>query len=159
VRVVRRRRSLARSALRLLRMPRASRRLALEALRELVVAFVQVRVRGWDSYARTLGAPLPGDPTWPWSGPTATLRDVSRAVERWSALAPRGATCLVRAVAGHRLLVRRGIPSAIVLGVRTDGRGEGLAAHGWLRVGEHVIIGAREMPGHHPVAQFRATRI
>jgi hypothetical protein len=146
-----------RRMVRLLRLPRAVWGVTLEALRELVTAYVQVRVRGWESYARTLGPPLPGDPTWEWSGDGAVVQDVVTAVERWSTLAPRQATCLVRAVAGHRMLARRGVTSAVVLGVRTDAQAA-LAAHGWLRVGEHVVIGARERPGHRPLAQFRTAQ-
>ena len=151
----RRRRSIVRRALRLLRAPRSHRTLVREALRALVTAYIQVRVRGWTSYVRTLGTPLPGDPTWVWSGDPTLVREVTAAVEAWARSAPRQATCLVRAVAGHRMLARRGVMSAIVLGVRTGGD-EALAAHGWLRVGEHVVIGAGERHGHHPVAQFRS---
>lgn len=150
-------------------LPPDARALLREALRELLVAVMLVRVRGWSSYASTLGVPLPGDPHWKHLGDDDDPAAVALAVERVARLAPSVTTCLVRAVAGQRMLLRRGIASAVVLGLRTDRTGEASApgdgtvvgaavgAHGWLRVGERVVIGQREMPGHHPVAQFRTS--
>jgi hypothetical protein len=138
------------------RLSRDERALAWEALRELVRAFVLVRVLGWTRYSRILGQARPGDPEWAWDGDPETPRVVGRAVERWHRLAPRAATCLIRSLAAQRMLVRRDVPSALVLGLRRDSEARSLGAHGWLRVGQEVVIGRKEMGGHHAVAHFRS---
>jgi hypothetical protein len=142
------------AVLRHLRLPRAERARTREALRELLRAFVLVRILGWARCARTLGPARPGEPALTWDGDRAETLAVGRAVDRWLRIAPHAATCLVRALAGQRMLTRRGIPSALVLGLRTTSAGGELGAHGWLRVGETVVIGAHERAGHHPIAHF-----
>jgi hypothetical protein len=140
--------------LRYLRLSRTERACSHEALRALLRASIHVHLSGWSRYAQRLGTAHPGDATWTWQGDIAQARAVGRAVERWRRLAPRVATCLVGAIAGQRMLARRGIPSSLVLGLRRGARTEELGAHGWLRVGDEVIIGRREMAGHHPIAHF-----
>jgi hypothetical protein len=136
------------------RLPRTQRVSTVEASVELVRAYVLVRILGWSRYSRTLGTAQPGDPVLSWDGDRTEARTVGRAVDRWRWVAPRAATCLMRAIAGQRMLTRRGIPSALVLGLRVDD--EGIGAHGWLRVGAEVVIGEEEMAGHEPVAHFGA---
>jgi hypothetical protein len=143
--------------LRYLRLSRTERACSHEALRALLRASVHVHLMGWSRYAQRLGTAQPGDPTWTWQGDIAQARAVGRAVERWRRLAPRVATCLVGAIAGQRMLTRRGIPSSLVLGLRRGARPDELGAHGWLRVGQEVIVGRRELAGHHPIAHFTVT--
>jgi hypothetical protein len=134
------------------RLPRTQRAGTFEALLELVRAYTLVRILGWSRYSRTLGTARPGDPVLTWKGDRTTLWAVGRAVNRWRRVAPRATTCLIRAIAGQRMLTRRGVPSALVLGLRVAG-GD-MRAHGWLRVGSLVAIGADEMAGHYPIAHF-----
>lgn len=64
---------------------------------------------------------------------------VARAVARGARFV-RPATCLVRAVAGHQLLERRGVTTTVRLGRDTpDGRG--FQAHAWLELGGVPILG------------------
>jgi hypothetical protein len=150
------RRGLPAAFVRYARLPRAQRAGTLEALVELVRAYVLVRILGWSRYSRTLGTAQPGDAVLTWDGDRTAARAVGRAVNRWRRVAPRASTCLVRAIAGQRMLTRRGIPSALVLGLRIDGVSKVLGAHGWLRVGEAIVIGREAMAGHHPVAHYIA---
>jgi hypothetical protein len=149
-------RGLRAAVVRYARLPRTQRAGTLEALVELVRAYVLVRILGWSRYSKTLGTARPGDPELSWDGDRTEARAVGRAVDRWRRVAPRSATCLVRAIAGQRMLTRRGIPSALVLGLRVDGVTQTLGAHGWLRVDAEVMIGREEMAGHHPMAHFVA---
>ncbi|RJX41522.1 lasso peptide biosynthesis B2 protein [Paenibacillus pinisoli] len=52
--------------------------------------------------------------------------------------------CLVRAVAGMKMLERRGIESTLYLGTARNEQG-GMIAHAWLRSGPWYITGAEEM--------------
>lgn len=52
--------------------------------------------------------------------------------------------CLVRAIAGLKMLERRGIESTLYLGTARDENGK-LIAHAWLRSGPWYITGAEEM--------------
>lgn len=52
--------------------------------------------------------------------------------------------CLVRAVAGLKMLERRGIESTLYLGTAKDESGN-MIAHAWLRSGPWYITGAEEM--------------
>jgi hypothetical protein len=150
------RRGLRAAVVRYARLPRAQRAGTFEALVELVRAYMLVRILGWSRYSRTLGTAQPGDAVLTWDEDRTAARAVGRAVDRWRRVEPRAATCLVRAIAGQRMLTRRGIPSALVLGLRIYGVSQSLGAHGWLRVGAEVVIGKEEMAGHEPVAHFVA---
>jgi len=142
------------AVVRYLRLPAAERALTNEALVALVRATWSVRVRGWSNYVRSLGEPTPGPPTWDWDGDLTVARAVARAVGRWQRIAPDATTCLIRALAGQRMLVRRGVPTALVLGLRRGGPTGDLSAHGWLNVGRHTMLGAEGDEGHRAVAHF-----
>jgi hypothetical protein len=149
------RRGLRAAVVRYARLPRTQRAGTLEALLELVRAYVLVRILGWSRYSRTLGTAQPGDAVLTWDGDrTEEARAVGRAVDRWRRIAPGATTCLIRAIAGQRMFARRGVPSALVLGLRVSGAD--MKAHGWLRVGNMITIGADEVAGHHPIAHFMA---
>ncbi|MHA7964364.1 lasso peptide biosynthesis B2 protein [Paenibacillus sp. CAU 1782] len=61
--------------------------------------------------------------------------------------------CLVRAVAGLKMLERRGISSTLYLGTSKDEHGK-LIAHAWLRSGPWYITGAEEMDRFVEVGKF-----
>jgi hypothetical protein len=144
------------AVVRYLRLPTDERALTNEALVALLRATWSVRVRGWSRYAPSLGEPAPGPPTWDWDGDLAVPRAVARAVGRWHRLLPGATTCLIRALAGQRMLGRRGVPTSLVLGLRTGGSTGDLSAHGWLNVGRHTILGAEGKEEHRAVAHFSA---
>ena len=60
--------------------------------------------------------------------------------------------CLVKAMAGMKMLERRGIESTIYLGIAKDE--QGLKAHAWLRSGDFYISGAEEMENYTVVEKF-----
>ena len=60
--------------------------------------------------------------------------------------------CLVKAMAGMKILERRGIESTIYLGVAKDEKG--LSAHAWLRSGNFYVSGAEEMGNFTVVEKF-----
>lgn len=85
----------------------------------------------------------------------AALREaqiVGATVRRLADRMPGKPRCLVRAVAVHLMLRRRGIAHGVRFGVRkTDGA---LEAHAWVSIGETRVIGAREGENFTPLAQF-----
>ena len=60
--------------------------------------------------------------------------------------------CLVKAIAGMKMLERRGIESTIYLGVAKDENG--LSAHAWLRSGEFYVSGSDGMEKFTVVEKF-----
>lgn len=60
--------------------------------------------------------------------------------------------CLVKAMAGMKMLERRGIESTIYLGVAKDEKG--LSAHAWLRSGEFYVSGFDGMEDFTVVEKF-----
>ena len=74
-----------------------------------------------------------------------TRDEVSRVV--WSVDAvtrrlPFHSTCLVQSLTVDAMLRRRGVPSAICVGVQPP-EGGALAAHAWVEHDGHVVFGAR----------------
>ena len=63
-----------------------------------------------------------------------------------------GVLCLPRALAAHAMLRRRGVASRLCLGVARDGGA--LAAHAWVEIGAHKIVGAAEADGFTRLAEF-----
>lgn len=63
-------------------------------------------------------------------------RPVVRALRRAARFYPGPALCLHRSLALHRLLVRRGVPAVMRIGVRP---GAPVDAHAWVEVGGHVV--------------------
>lgn len=61
--------------------------------------------------------------------------------------------CMVRAIAGLKMLKRRGIGSTLYLGTGRNKAGK-LEAHAWLRSGSYYITGAEEMARFKVVGTF-----
>lgn len=80
--------------------------------------------------AASVGKPAPALPL---------ARRVAWNVERAARLVP-GATCLVRAMAGQRLLALKGYGSTIQVGVCRTGS-MGFEAHAWLISGDLLVLG------------------
>ena len=74
----------------------------------------------------------------------AALRDVSNAIHIMSRYTFWESQCLVKAIAGMRMLEKRGIASTLYLGTAKDEEGK-LIAHAWLRSGPFYISGAEGM--------------
>ena len=73
-----------------------------------------------------------------------TIRSISRALGSVSRRTPWQSECLVRAVAGMKMLERRGISSTLYLGTGKD-RSGAFIAHAWLRSGPYYLTGADVM--------------
>ena len=61
--------------------------------------------------------------------------------------------CLVKAIAGMKMLERRGIDSTLYLGTARDESGK-MIAHAWLRSGPFYISGAEGMEKFTVVSMF-----
>jgi hypothetical protein len=68
---------------------------------------------------------------------------------------PWHSSCLVCAIAGRMMLRRRGMPSLLLLGARSDPEAE-LAAHAWLQCGGVDVVGADIAPEYAPIVAFKA---
>lgn len=140
---------------------RRDQALLAEAAGELALAWWRVRRQPFRRYAPALGPSRPGEALDP-APPALPPRELARlrwALERLNRLARGRFTCLMLAMAGQRMLVRRGQAGTVVLGVRPGGGaapGEALGAHAWLCAGAQVVVGAEERAGHIPVASYRA---
>lgn len=62
-------------------------------------------------------------------------------------------TCLVKAIAGMKMLERRKIESTLYLGTSKSDAGH-LLAHAWLRSGSVIVTGASEMKNYTVVRTF-----
>lgn len=125
--------------------------LLLEALAMLAGASAAIRLLPFRRVAAAAG-------TWGRStrrAPPDVGRTV-RAVEAWARRVPWKAVCFQQGLALHLLLRRRGVRSVLHYGVRQS-PGEGLAAHVWVSVGGHPVIGGGEAPRFQCLARFPAT--
>ncbi|AKG33415.1 lasso peptide biosynthesis B2 protein [Paenibacillus durus] len=75
---------------------------------------------------------------------TSAMRHIASSINTVSKYTPWDSKCLVRAIAGMKMLERRGIGSTLYLGTGKDHSGK-LIAHAWLRSGPYYISGAEEM--------------
>ncbi|WP_338470946.1 lasso peptide biosynthesis B2 protein [Niallia sp. XMNu-256] len=83
----------------------------------------------------------------------ADLARVSRAIHLMSRYTFWESECLVKAIAGMRMLEKRNIESTLYLGTAKNEKG-GMIAHAWLRSGPYYISGAEEMNQFSVIAKF-----
>lgn len=116
---------------------------------------------GWARYRKkidfakvvpSLGKKMVETPYIDCSEHVAILRNVSSALHKMSRYTFWESECLVKAMAGMKMLERRGIESTLYLGTAKDETG--LIAHAWLRSGTFYISGAEVMERFTVVAQF-----
>lgn len=81
------------------------------------------------------------------------LKNVSQAIHIMSKYTFWESQCLVKAIAGMKMLQRRNIESTLYLGTGRDEIGK-LAAHAWLRSGPYYISGREGMERFAVVAKF-----
>ena len=81
------------------------------------------------------------------------VRSVRQAILRVALRLPWRSSCLVRALAARMMLKRRGLPSALQLGVKSE-TARGLAAHAWLKCGEIDVVGSESATEFTPIAVF-----
>ncbi|MFE4350609.1 lasso peptide biosynthesis B2 protein [Peribacillus butanolivorans] len=81
------------------------------------------------------------------------LASISRAIHIMSRYTFWESQCLVKAMAGMKMLEKRNIDSTLYLGTAKDENGE-LIAHAWLRSGPFYITGADVMDRFTVVSKF-----
>ncbi|HHW37905.1 MAG TPA: lasso peptide biosynthesis B2 protein [Bacillales bacterium] len=81
------------------------------------------------------------------------IKNVSHAVHIMSRYTFWESHCLVKAIAGMKMLERRGIDSTLYLGTAKDEEGK-MIAHAWLRSGPFYISGAEGMDRFAVVSKF-----
>ena len=105
--------------------------------------------------SRRLGRPNEETPAESPRHQDTPTRLVSWAIDAAGRRTPWKSTCLVRALAAHAMLHRRGISSTLYLGVDPgSGPARTLDAHAWLRSGTCVVTGGEVMDRFTPVASF-----
>jgi hypothetical protein len=82
-----------------------------------------------------------------------TLRNVSNAIHIMSKYTFWESQCLVKAIAGMKMLEKRQIESTLYLGTGKDEKGN-FAAHAWLRSGPFYISGSEGMENFTVIAKF-----
>ena len=85
------------------------------------------------------------------------LKRISWAVVATSRHMPWKRKCLAQAMAGKKMLQRRGIASTLYLGVAKEGE-NALIAHAWLRSGSRILTGARGRKKYTVVSTFADER-
>ncbi|MGG1166123.1 MULTISPECIES: lasso peptide biosynthesis B2 protein [Bacillus cereus group] len=82
-----------------------------------------------------------------------TLKKVSEAISVMSRYTFWESQCLVKAIAGMKMLEKRHIDSTLYLGTAKDNNGE-LIAHAWLRSGSFYVTGSEGMEKFTVVGSF-----
>jgi len=85
----------------------------------------------------------------------AQARRITWAVEACAKRVPWRALCFERGLSAQLLLRRRGLGAALYYGIRPD-RGDGMAAHVWVRSGTLDIVGCEEAGEFGHVATYGA---
>ena len=130
--------------------PRPGFSICIQAALALAWATWMVHGRRRTALAPWLGQPAdamcPADP----SGDEPDAENLCRPV---ASLGRRlRCSCLVQALAGARLLRRRGLAARVVVGVRRD-HGD-FRAHAWLMCGSKTILGGAGAEGYRELASF-----
>jgi hypothetical protein len=81
------------------------------------------------------------------------IQQVTKAIRVISRYTPWKSTCMVRAVAGLKMLEKRGIESTLYMGVARDKQGQ-MIAHAWLRSGAQYVSGDDVMQNFVVVKKF-----
>lgn len=103
--------------------------------------------------APSLGIQMQETPSTIIQANQAGLNNVSRAIGIISNHTFWESKCLVKAIAGMKMLERRRIESTLYLGTAKDEDGE-LIAHAWLRSGPFYLTGAEVMDRFTVVGKF-----
>ena len=141
-----------------LRAPPSRKRLVLESAWELIRARL-VTLATAQTYTAELGNLSGADAPMVQAAQEQVAANVGLMVARVAGSLPIRAHCLQQAIAVRRMLVRRGIPTLVCLGVACDRAdrsraAEGRAAHAWVIVGSQVISGSDGLENYAVVARF-----
>jgi hypothetical protein len=81
------------------------------------------------------------------------LKNIRHAISIMSNYTFWDSKCIVKAIAGMKMLERRHIESTIYFGIAKDDKGK-MIAHAWLRSGPLYITGAEELRRFNEVSKF-----
>ena len=124
------------------RLSWSKRLLLLEASLWLGMARLAIRLFPFPRIARQLGKHMAESPEADTPAHVKHLQHISWAVVAMSRHLPWECKCLIQAIAGKKMLQRRGIVSTLYLGVAKEGE-KALIAHAWLRSGSVILTGRR----------------
>jgi transglutaminase superfamily protein len=129
--------------------------LFLEALFALMQARLAVSLNSFKRLTRGLGAANCESATAIPSAERAVAVEISWAVQAVARHVPLGFVCLPQALAARRMLSRRKISSTLYFGVALmEDREIARVPHAWLRTGDKIVTGEKEMRYCHAVAMF-----
>ena len=117
----------------------------------IAIAGLALRTLSFARLARFAAAPprpSRGDPS-----DMAAAETIGRAVEAAARRAPWPVLCFEKGLAAHAMLRRRGRPSILHYGARTDAL-RGLAAHVWVTLAGFCVVGGAEAAGFAILACF-----
>lgn len=142
-----------------LRLPGATRRMALEAALLLLVARLlvdHVPMRWWRRRLHIAPARPPGARR-PSRGAADASR-IGRIVRKVARRLPFAARCLVQAMATHWMLRRRGVASRLAFGVRRGAAPDGaLVFHAWVSTADgRIVIGGAGIETYAPLTALGA---
>lgn len=144
------------TALRRLRLLLTYDRAVIALLPEALWRLLLARIRLLLPFARTapqLGLQSQETAAVTQAGDAPRIQRITRAIRVAGKLTPWKSTCMVRAVAGLRMLEKRGIDSTLYMGVAKDKQGR-MIAHAWLRSGPYYVSGDDVMRGFVVVEKF-----
>lgn len=143
----------------MLKKARTFFRLDMKMKRMLIEAYLYL---GWARFLKMVPfskvAPSLGNPMKETSMTTdatnkKVLASVAKSIHMMSRYTFWESECLVKAIAGLKMLEKRNIESTLYLGTAKDENGE-LVAHAWLRSGSYYISGSEGMAQYTVVAKF-----
>jgi hypothetical protein len=133
-------------------LSRMEKLLFLEAI--LFLAFARLlKVMPFTRLTRTLGKHMSESSFQEDLSVYGTIKSISSAIHIMSRYTFWESQCLVKAIAGMKMLQRRGIESTLYLGTAKDENGN-MIAHAWLRSGSYFVSGAEEMKRFTVVSKF-----
>jgi hypothetical protein len=103
--------------------------------------------------APALGIPMQETPDAQLDQNRIVLKNISHAIDIMSQRTPWESKCLVKAIAGLKMLARRGIDSTLYLGTARDDSTK-MIAHAWLRSGPFYVTGKEGMERFTVVGKF-----
>lgn len=142
--------------LRRLRQLLKNEKAALALIPEALWRLLLVRIQLFFPFARTapqLGVKSLETPEVSSEADLPRIRQITTAIRLISRYTPWKSTCMVRAVAGLKMLEKRGIESTLYMGVARDKEGK-MIAHAWLRSGSSYVSGDDAMQGFVVVEKF-----
>lgn len=129
--------------------------LALEAFAFLCVAKAVVMLVPFRRYAPRLGRSEAETPAAISPADRRVAVKISWAVQAVARHVSLGFVCLPQALAAQRMLRRRRLPNTIYFGVSLIApQQDDMMAHAWIRAGDKIVTGEREIAGHVVVAKF-----